>query len=38
VEDLIKAVTEEYEIDSKTATGDVFSFIENLSKYLIISE
>jgi hypothetical protein len=38
VEELINAVTEEYEIDRKTATGDVFSFIEKMSSYLIINE
>jgi len=36
VKDLIEALISEYEIDKETATGDVFSFIEDLNKYLII--
>jgi hypothetical protein len=36
VEDIINAVTTEYNIDNETAKDDVFSFIENMSKYLII--
>ena len=36
VEDLIKAVIDKYDIDKETATRDVFSFIDNMSKYLII--
>jgi hypothetical protein len=36
VEEIIIAVTEEYNIDNETASKDVFSFIENMSKYLII--
>jgi methyltransferase-like protein len=35
VEDLIEAVIKEYNVDSITATTDVFSFINNLHKYLI---
>ncbi len=38
VEDIIRALTSEYDIDNETASKDVFSFIENMSKYLIISE
>lgn len=38
VEEIIGAVTEEYEIDNATAETDVYSFIENMSKYLMISE
>jgi len=38
VEELIVAVTDEYDIDNVNASKDVFSFIENMSKYLIISE
>jgi hypothetical protein len=38
VEEIIIAVITEYEIDNETASKDVFSFIENMSKYLIISE
>ena len=37
VEDLIEAVINEYDIDRETATSDVFSFIDNMSKYLIIN-
>ena len=36
VKDLIEAVVAEYEVDKKTATEDVLSFIEEMSKYLII--
>ena len=36
VEDLIEEVVQEYYTDSETATGDVLSFIETMSKYLII--
>lgn len=36
VEDIINALTAEYDIDNKNATTDVFSFIDNMSKYLII--
>jgi hypothetical protein len=38
VEEIIGAVTAEYKIDKNTAKDDVFSFIDNMSKYLIISE
>jgi hypothetical protein len=38
VEELIIAVTEEYEIDTENATSDVFLFIDIMSKYLIIRE
>jgi hypothetical protein len=37
VEEIISALTREYEIDKKTASEDLFSFIENMSKYLIIN-
>ena len=33
---IIEALTTEYDIDQKTAESDVFSFIDNMSKYLII--
>jgi hypothetical protein len=36
VKDLIDALISEYDIDQKTASADVFSFIEEMSKYLII--
>jgi hypothetical protein len=36
VEDIINALTAEYDIDNNNATTDVFSFIDNMSKYLII--
>jgi hypothetical protein len=37
VEEIISAMTAEYDIDYKTATEDLFSFIDNMSKYLIIN-
>jgi methyltransferase-like protein len=37
VEEIIAALTEEYDIDKTTASDDVFEFIENMSKYLIIN-
>jgi methyltransferase-like protein len=33
---IIEAMTDEYDIDHLTAESDVFSFIDNMSKYLII--
>jgi hypothetical protein len=36
VEEIIIALTTEYDIDNKNAQTDVYSFIENMSKYLII--
>ena len=36
VEEIIAAVTEEYEIDNENASEDVFSFIDDMRKYLII--
>jgi hypothetical protein len=36
VEEIIAALTTEYDIDNKSAEADVLSFIENMSKYLII--
>ena len=36
VEEIIAVLTAEYDIDNKSAEADVFSFIENMSKYLII--
>ena len=37
VEELITALTEEYDIDKVTASDDVFSFIDNMRRYLIIT-
>ncbi len=37
VEDIIGALTDEYDIDETTASRDILSFIENMSKYLIIN-
>lgn len=37
VEEIISALITEYDIDEKTASEDLFSFIENMNKYLIIS-
>jgi hypothetical protein len=36
VEEIVAALTDEYDIDMQSAEKDVFSFIENMSKYLII--
>ena len=36
VEEIIAVLTAGYDIDNKNAEADVFSFIENMSKYLII--
>ncbi len=36
VEEIINALITEYDIDQSTAKKDVFSFIENMSMYLII--
>ena len=36
LEEIISALTAEFDIDNKNAEQDVLSFIENLSKYLII--
>jgi len=36
LDEIIAAVINEYDIDRKSAESDVFSFIENMSKYLII--
>src|SRR5450759_795776 len=36
VDEIISALTNEYNIDNETASKDMFSFIENMSKYLII--
>jgi hypothetical protein len=36
VEEIISVLISEYDTDLKTARKDVFSFIENMSKYLII--
>ena len=36
VEEIIDAVTREYDIDNETASNDVFEFVGNMNKYLII--
>ena len=36
VRDLIDAMITEYDVDEETATEDVYAFIEDLGKYLII--
>jgi hypothetical protein len=38
LKDLIKSLISEYDIDKETATADVFSFIEEMNKYLIIKD
>lgn len=37
IEEIIRLVTEEYEIDPETASEDVLSFVRNMSNYLIIN-
>jgi methyltransferase-like protein len=36
IEEVIDALIKEYETDNKTASEDVFTFINNLDKYLIV--
>jgi methyltransferase-like protein len=36
LKEIISALTEEYDIDNKTAETDVQEFVSNMSKYLII--
>lgn len=36
VEEIINELITEYDIDSETATADVFEFADNLKEYLII--
>ena len=36
LQEIIAALTDEYDIDMHSAEKDVFSFIENMSNYLII--
>ncbi len=36
VGEIIEALVNEYDIDAETASGDVFSFIDKMSNYLII--
>ncbi len=36
IEDIIYALTDEYDIDFTNAENDVLSFVENMNKYLII--
>lgn len=36
VEEIISMLTSEYNIDSESGEKDVFEFIENMQKYLII--
>jgi len=38
VEDIINELMSEYEIDYETASDDVFSFIDDMRKYLVINE
>lgn len=37
VEDIIDAMTREYDVSTETASEDIFIFIENMSKYLIVT-
>ena len=36
VEEIINELTNEYDIEKQNAESDVFTFIENMSKYLIV--
>jgi hypothetical protein len=36
VEEIISSLTDEYDIDKQNAEADVFTFIDTMSKYLII--
>jgi hypothetical protein len=38
VEDIINEMMKEYDVDYETASNDVFSFIDDMDKYLIIHE
>jgi hypothetical protein len=38
IEDIINEMTTEFEVDYLTASNDVFSFIDDMRKYLIISD
>lgn len=38
VEELKNALTSEYEISAEEAERDIFEFVENLRKYLIVNE
>jgi len=38
VEEIISALTSDYDTDNITASTDVFSFIDNMNNYLIIKE
>jgi methyltransferase-like protein len=38
VNEIINALTAEYDTDFETASSDLFSFCDDMSKYLIISE
>ena len=38
IKDMIEALIKEYDIDEETATADVFAFINEMNKYLIISK
>ncbi len=37
VEDIIDAMTKEYDVSTETASKDIFIFIDNMSKYLIVT-
>jgi hypothetical protein len=36
IEEIISALTSEYEVDNEIASADMFTFIENMRQYLII--
>jgi methyltransferase-like protein len=38
VEEIIHSLTEEYDIDAETASADLLSFLEEMNRYLIITD
>jgi hypothetical protein len=38
VEEIITVLISEYDIDNENAVKDVFSFIDDMNKYLVVSE
>ena len=38
VGEIIRSLTEEFDVDNETASDDVFSFINEMSKYLVVNE
>ena len=38
VGEIINSLTKEFDVDNETATEDVFSFIDEMSRYLVVNE